>query len=275
MGINPKDFFMLCKSIPTNDKEKLEQFARDNNYIGNVKYDGERCIIMKTKDNLFMLSRGGNIITYKFGDITDEINCEDNFIIDGEIIAINGDFTKLQSRALTQNKIKIKELIKTIPVKYMVFDILSLNDKMVMGKPLKSRVKLLEDFMAKNFSESKHIEMCEYGEINKILGEVVKREGEGIIVKDLNASYENGKRSEAWLKYKLFKETTIMITSFTENPKGIKGITDEGIKVQIAGNNSDEVKREFESNGKALINIQYLTKSDEGKFRFPSYRGLA
>jgi len=274
--INPKDLFMLCESIPTKDKEQLQQYAENKNYIGNVKYDGERCILIKTSDKLIMLSRGGNVITYKFSEITDEINCEDNFIIDGEIISLDGDFSKLQSRALTQNRVKIKELQKTIPVTYKVFDILSLNDKVLMNKPLSERLEHLDYLFKKNFdtAEVSHIEKCEYGDINKILNEVIEKEGEGIIVKDLNATYENGKRSKGWLKYKLFKYTTITITSYEENNKGIKATTDDGIKVQISGHNTQEVLQEFENNGQATIEIQYLSQSENGKFRFPSYRQI-
>ena len=272
-----KKLFQLCESIPTKDTEQLEQYAQDNNYIGNQKYDGERCVMIKTSEKLIMVSRGGNIITYKFPDIADEINCEDNFIIDGEIISLDGDFSKLLTRALTSKPNKIKDLVNTIPVKFMVFDILSLNDKVLMNEPLSKRLESLNYLFEKNFdkAEVSKIEKCKYGDIKELWNEVIENDDEGIIVKDLNATYENGKRSKGWLKYKNFKETTITITSLTDNPKGVRGETDEGIKVQIAGNNADEVKREFENKGEATINIQYLSQSENGKFRFPSYRGLA
>ena len=275
--INPKDLFMLCESIPTKDTEQFERYTQDKNYIGNRKYDGERCLIIKTSDKLIMVSRGGNVITYKFPEIADEINCEDNFIIDGEVVtSLNDDFSNLLTRALTQDKNKIKNLVNTIPVKFMCFDILSLNDKVLMNKPLRERLEYLDYLFKKNFdsAEVSHIEKCEYGDIKELWNEVIEKNQEGIIIKDLNATYENGKRSKGWIKLKNFKETTITITSFTENPKGIKGETDEGIKVQIAGNNADEVKREFENNGQATIQIQYLSKSENGKFRFPSYRQI-
>ena len=274
MAINPKDLFQLCESIPTKDTEQLEQYAQDENYIGNQKFDGERAVIIKTSDKLIMLSRGGNIITYKFPDITDGISCEDNFIIDGEIISLNGDFSNLLTRALTQDRNKIKNLVNTIPVKFMVFDILSLNDKVLMNEPLRNRVEILKGFMDKNFSGNDKLEMCKYGNIKELLAEVIENDDEGIIVKDLNATYENGKRSKGWLKYKNFKETTITITSYTDNPKGIRGETDDGIKIQIAGSNTTEVLREFDSKGYATINIQYLSQSENGKFRFPSFRNV-
>jgi len=276
MAINPKELFQLCESIPTKDTAQLEQYAQDENYIGNQKFDGERCIMIKTSEKLIMLSRGGNIITYKFPDIADGVSCEDNFIIDGEIISLNGDFSNLLTRALTSNPIKIKELVNSIPVKYMVFDILSLNDKVLMNEPLRNRVEILKGLMDKNFSENDKLEMCKYGDIKELWNEVIENDDEGIIVKDLNASYEANKRSKGWLKYKNFKETTITITSYTENNAGIRGETDEGIKVQIAGGNTQAVLNEFENKGYATINIQYLSQSkSNGKFRFPSYRGLA
>jgi len=276
MTSNSKELFQLCESIPTKDTEQFERYTQDKNYIGNRKYDGERALLIKTNDKLIMLSRGGNVITYKFPEITDEINCEDNFIIDGEIVTLNDDFSNLLTRALTQDKNKIKNLVNTIPVKYIVFDILSLNDKVLMNEPLSERLESLDYLFKKNFdkAEVSHIEKCEYGNIKELWNEVIEKNQEGIIIKDLNATYENGKRSKGWIKFKNFKETTITITSLTDNPKGVRGETDEGIKVQIAGNNADEVKREFENNGYATINIQYLSQSENGKFRFPSYRNV-
>ena len=273
--VNPKELFQLCESIPTKDTEQLNQYATDKNYIGNQKFDGERCIMIKTNEDLIMLNRGGNVITYKFPDITENISCEDNFIIDGEIISLNGDFSNLLTRALTQNKEKIKDLVNTIPVKFMVFDILRLNDKVLMNEPLRNRVEILKGFMDKNFNNNDKVEVCKYGDIKELWEEVIKNDDEGIIIKDLNATYENGKRSKGWLKYKNFKEATITITSFTENNKGIRGETDEGIKIQIAGSNTAEVLNEFENKGCATINIQYLSQSkSNGKYRFISYRGL-
>ena len=74
----------------------------------------------------------------------------------------------------------------------------------------------------------------------------------------------------------MYLHATKYFSSFSENPKGIRGETDEGVKVQIAGSNTDEVRQEFDSKDYATINIQYLSQSkSNGKFRFPSYRGLA
>ena len=33
MAINPKDLFMLCESIPTNDKEQLQEYCENKSYI--------------------------------------------------------------------------------------------------------------------------------------------------------------------------------------------------------------------------------------------------
>ena len=74
--------------------------------------------------------------------------------------------------------------------------------------------------------------------------------------------------------YKLFKETTITITGYTENPKGIRATDSEGNAVQIAGFQSNEVKQKLHQNGYVTIAIQYLQKTKENRFRFISYRGL-
>jgi DNA ligase-1 len=264
---NPKDLFMLCGSVT----EKELKNYKNNSFIANVKYDGCRMMCIKKGEDIIMFSRNGNIITYKFPEVLEEVKkIEGDFIIDGEIISFCGNFNKLQKRALTKNLNKIKQLVNEIPVRFMVFDILSYKGDYIIDKPLKERIKLLRDL----FIDNNYIQMCEYGDIDKLLKEVIDKNGEGIIIKNLNGVYEPSKRSNNWLKYKLFKETTITITGYTENFKGIRATTDEGIAVQIGGFQSNEVKNILDSKGYCDINIQYLSKSDEGKFRFPSYRNI-
>jgi ATP-dependent DNA ligase len=266
--IQPKDLFMLCGSITETE---LDKYKNNNSFLANEKFDGCRCICVKNKDNLILFSRGGNIISYKFSEITDELKkIKDDFIIDGEIISYDGDFSKLQRRVATKDLTKIKELQKIISCKFMVFDILSLNNNPLMNKPLSERINVLRSL----FNDSESVKMVEYGEIKPILEKVIENNGEGIIVKDMGGCYES-KRSDNWLKYKLFKETTITITGFTENPKGIRATDNEGNAVQIAGRNADEVKEVLESDGFAHILVQYLQKTKENKLRFISYRGLA
>ena len=269
----PKDIFMLCESIKTEG----ELFNLDTGkYKANYKFDGERVIAVKKGEDIVLFNRLGNIITYKFSEVVNDLrHIPKDFMIDGEIISMDNDFNKLQRRALTKQLDKIKQLEKEIPVKYMIFDIISIGDNILMRKPLRERLTYLNELLDELISDSNHLELVEYGEIKDLLNRAIENDGEGIVVKNMEGEYES-RRSRNWFKYKLFKETTITITSYTENNAGIRVTDEKGfIACQIAGFQSREVKELIDKRGYCNINIQYLSKSNEGKYRFPSYRGIA
>lgn len=115
--------------------------------------------------------------------------------------------------------------------------------------------------------------MAEYKPIKEMLEQAHKEDREGVVVKALNMPYLH-KRSRAFLKCKFFEETTIKICRYTENPKGIRAEDDEGNALQIAGSQCEEVKRLLDTQKEVEINIQFLEKTIEGRYRFISYRGL-
>jgi len=265
----PKDIFMLCESI--QEPSELAKLDRTR-YKANIKYDGERVMSVKRGSEIILFNRRGNIITKKFNEVVEAFKkIPSDFMIDGEIIDFSNNFNLLSRRALTKDLDKIKALEQEIPVKFMAFDILSYNNKNVMNEPLTKRNEILNDILKENTSQN--LEVVEYGEIDEMLDKAKRENGEGIVIKDMNGVYES-KRSKNWIKHKLFHETTLTITGYTENPKGIRATDNKENAVQISGYQSDEVKNLLDSVGYCEVFIQYLSQSAEGRYRFPSYRGL-
>jgi len=266
--VNTKDIFMLCNSC--QDEKELANFDR-NKWKANTKFDGHRVMAIKKDEDIILFNRNGNIVTRKFKEVAEGMKGLKNCMIDGEIISIDGDFNRLQKRALTKDLGKLAILEKEIPVKLMVFDILVLENKVIRNEPLRQRLIYLRELLKDNKNES--IELVEYGEIDEMLIKAIESKGEGIVIKDMEASYE-AKRSKNWLKHKLFSETTITITGFTENPAGIRATDDKGNICQIAGHNTIEVLAKMKEQGYCEIRVQYLEKTKENRLRFPSYKGV-
>ena len=109
--------------------------------------------------------------------------------------------------------------------------------------------------------------------------EIAKAEGrEGIVLKRMDYSYATG-RSSRWLKLKFFKEAEFEAIKYTENPSGIRVEDKDGNSCQIQKEWRDEdkinvIKNLIDKEGKAIILIQYLNKTEDGRYRFPSFRGL-
>jgi len=264
-----KKVFMLCQSTT---EEESKNFA-DTDYQAQIKYDGERIIAVIIDKEVILINRRGKICNLHFQEIVEDLKVLPNCIIDGEIISLDDDFSKLMKRAMTKTPSKLIPLQTEVPIKYMVFDVLGIGKATnKINLPLRDRITELNGLF--HGLEFKHTEIAKYGNIPNMLIQAHEEKREGLIIKNLNALYE-GRRSEGWKKLKFFQETTLIVTKFTENPKGIRVEDDKGNACQIAGEQCNEVKEKINSNGSAEIYIQYLTQNTEThRFRFPSYRGL-
>jgi len=265
-----KNCFQLCNSITEQEALQINHSdIKEASYLANIKFDGCRIISIKESDDIILLNRRGHICNKSFPEILEQLKTiKENFIIDGEIISLNDDFTQLQKRALTKDIHKIKKLVQEIPVKYMLFDILKFADKEVTSYQQTNRIELLKEFKG-----LKHIEIAEFKPIAEMIKQAKAEDRDGIIVKDMTATY-HGDRNDNWRKCKFFEEENIKVIKYTENPKGIRAEDDKGNAVQIAGEQSKEVKEAINKNGFAEIIIQFLEKTEDNRYRFPSFRGL-
>jgi len=271
MGLT-KDVFMLCKGMTTDEAEKITpQHSDYQKYTANIKFDGERIIAVVLNGDVILMNRNGKICNFNFKEVVEDLKPLGDCILDGEIISRDDDFTKLMTRARVSNPIKLKEREKSVPIRYMVFDVLKIGDNDLRTRDLKIRVDYLKTHLKD--LQSENVEIAEYNNIDVMLEKAKREDREGIIAKDLTGKYES-RRSEDWLKIKFFKETTFKAIAYTPNPKGIKVEDELGRSVQIAGQQHEEVKNILDNCGEVEINIQYLSQSSNGNYRFPSYRGL-
>ena len=260
---------MLCGSIT---KEELNTLKGD--YQANIKFDGERMIAIKKGKDVFLVNRRGREKSHIYPEITRELKRGDkDFILDGEIITTDGLFNSLQHRVNLSKDYMIKEAEKTYPIKYMVFDVLSVGKNNLINKPLKERIKEWENISFKIVGNEFRVMMCAYESIKECLEYAESTKQEGIVIKNMNGLYEQ-KRSKNWLKLKFFQETNLRVIQYVENNKGIR-VEDEKLNaVQISGKQHLEVKKQIDKKGYCWINIQYLEKTKGDRYRFPSYRGV-
>jgi ATP-dependent DNA ligase len=260
--ITKKDI-MLCESITEPELQSL-----NGEYLANIKFDGERILAIKNKDDVFILNRAGRIKNKIYPEIAEQIKeLDGDFILDGEIITSDGLFNSLQHRSNLSDLSKIEKARTDYPIKFMVFDILFLNGIDLRHKPLKERINLLQN----NFSA--RLCLVRYQPIDEALSFAKLHKLEGIVIKDMLSVYE-GRRSRSWLKLKLFKQADMRAVRYTINNAGLR-LEDEGLNaVQCSGNQSDEVKRAIDEKGWCDIVIQYLEKTKDNRYRFISFVGV-
>ena len=234
-----KHYFMLCDSITKEDRHKL-----NGNYQANTKFDGERIIAVKKGQDVFLINRRGREKGFIYPEVVNDLkNIDFDFIIDGEVITLDGKFNSLQFRSNLGDKEKIKKAVIENPVVFMVFDVINIKGQDIRLKPLSERIKHFEDFMFPVTKDTKlSVMFVAYEDVEKCLAYAEEKQLEGIVIKDMSSIYEH-RRSHFWIKLKLFKEEEYKFVRYTENPKGIR-VEDEMLNaVQVAGYHSEAVKK--------------------------------
>ena len=203
----------------TGIKVIFERFA-DTPFTCEYKYDGFRGQIHYYKNKTQIFSRNLEDMTETYPDIVEFIDnfikesAEKNnkhinsFILDCEMVAYDKKNDKiLPFQQLTTRSRKNVDLSTiTIHVCMFCFDILLLNDEILINKTLRERRKYLyETFTESQYIQfAKHLDSNDEQEMEAFMTESVNAGCEGLIVKaiDKNSEYMPGQRNFNWLKLK-------------------------------------------------------------------------
>ncbi len=209
------------------DLEKL--FSRlGSGLIVQPKYDGLRVQIhyskkglgnhmqeygfIESRDCVRLFSRNMTNITDMFPDIIKEVEKfrVDSVVIDSEVIGVDplsGKFLAFQDTIQRKRKYGVVGKSKQIPVKVFCFDLLYLNGKSYLDKPIEKRLGSLKKVLVGCKSET--MVMAESPQITELKTLKSKfdqyhKEGlEGLIAKKAGGFYEPGTRNFDWIKYKV------------------------------------------------------------------------
>jgi DNA ligase 1 len=244
--------FMLAS--PAQDAEEaLSYFERA---AVEDKYDGIRAqahIGGKQDPRVRLFSRTLDEISQSFPELPPALRAfSDPLILDGEILAWSPDtaqalaFAELQKR-LGRKKVS-EEMLRTVPVVYMAFDVLYGGGELLIEKPLQDRRKILEQAFA---AVAKDGFIVEYETENpqgalvfeptigtqskvprvvlapaltadspenleQIFAAARERGNEGLMIKDVNSSYTPGRRGKSWLKLKKELATLDVVVTAVE-----------------------------------------------------------
>lgn len=188
------------------------------------KLDGIRALCY-VNSGLRFYSRNQRDITAEYPEFTfrDAINAK-TAILDGEIIVL--DKSSSPRFSLWQ---------QGYDAVYVVFDILMLNGKSLIGLLLTERKKILEKVVGKG----PHIEVCFFTTNGKALWqEMLKRDMEGVMAKQENSLYYPGARSAVWLKIKAYKSMEALILGYTSGKRKIASLVlgvNRGKKLEYIG----------------------------------------
>ncbi len=179
-------------------------------WLAERKWDGIRGQIIIRDGELFVWSRGEELVTDKFPEFQDLTEALPNgTVLDGEIIPFkNGkplSFSTMQTRISRKNV--SKAILKSAPIVMIAYDILELNGEDLREKPQVERRKLLEQLLQNHPTEKLLIsELVDFSNWNDLVKERLKsRENnvEGLMLKRKDSTYKIGRKKGDWWKWKV------------------------------------------------------------------------
>ncbi len=297
---------------PMLAKVAKKPIDRDD-WLHEIKWDGVRAIVYygwTGKQSVSISSRSGKNLTERFPELQSmTLNCT-TAILDGEIIGVeNGknSFKKVASRVHLDNKMKTEYLAKHDPCTFVAFDLLALNGEDIMRKQLITRKELLalvlsEETETEAYFTTSYIE----GAGESLYEQAVDAGMEGVMAKKMDSIYQQGVRSDSWLKVKPQKKMECVVIGWKngesyreklgalyiaeETEKGLiyRGKVGSGISLSELDNlrqTLDSLKTDFTLPTPDLepfnavkpelkISVAYFDITEDGMFRFPSFKGV-
>lgn len=174
------------------------------------KWDGIRAQLIRRRDAVHLWSRGEELITHRFPEITAAAtHLPDGTVLDGEVLAFRDDrpmpFSALQQRIGRQKQ--VAQMSRSVPVVFMTYDILEADGADVRARPLDERRNLLERVLETHgggvlrpspaLQEASWVTLAEQRTQSRTLGV------EGLMIKRKSSAYGVGRKRGDWWKWKI------------------------------------------------------------------------
>jgi DNA ligase-1 len=204
-GSRPYPFFLAS---PLEDPpESLGDIA---DWQAEWKWDGIRAQLVRRGGEVFLWSRGEELITERFPEIVAAAaRLPDRVVLDGEILAWDDEagvqpFGVLQTR-IGRTKLS-KKLLESTPVRFLVYDLLEREGADLRAQPIAERRRQLEALLA-NVAPPVMlggvVEAATWAELAQLREGARERRVEGLMLKKRDSAYGTGRTRGAWWKWKI------------------------------------------------------------------------
>lgn len=280
-----------------------------------LKWDGVRAITY-VADGVRATSRLGNDITKRYPELAglSRLLGSHRAVLDGEVVAFNDEgqpsFELLQRRMHVAGEADVRRLTRSVPVSYVVFDVLHLDGENAMPRPYEQRRGLLESLELSG--DSVHVPEYFRQGGTALLDATRERGLEGLVAKQLHSPYLPGRRTRTWRKVKHTSTQDVVVAGWKPgqgarsggigslligvyDEQGLRyaghvgtGFTErtlahmERLLRPLESTNSpylDDIPREFTKDAHwvepSLVGeVAYASWTKDGRLRAPVWRGL-
>ncbi|HLT09033.1 MAG TPA: ATP-dependent DNA ligase [Cyclobacteriaceae bacterium] len=191
------------------------------------KLDGIRGQIVVRNGELFVWSRGEDLLTDKFPEFASlNTSLPDGTVIDGEIIPWKDGkplpFQVMQTRIGRKNL--SPKYLKEAPLVMVCFDLLEWEGRDLRPQPIEERRKLLEKIVAEHQDEnlilSETLNINTWDEVAIFRKDAREQYCEGVMLKRKSSPYETGRRRGNWWKWKTDPMTVDGVLLYAQSGHG-------------------------------------------------------
>jgi bifunctional non-homologous end joining protein LigD len=200
---------MECLAVP--------KLLDGTQWVYELKLDGYRAIGIKSDHAVRLLSRRNNSFNRQYPLIVEALSeLSEETVVDGEVVALDQsgfpNFNLLQNYRSEASRIH-----------FFIFDLLIYKGRDLTRLPLIERRELLGSLPKFNSGRIRITDFLQASAADML--HAVRQQGlEGIIGKRKDSLYEPGKRSGAWIKYRVNRAQELVIGGYIPGSHGLDSI---------------------------------------------------
>lgn len=209
------------------------------------KYDGIRCQLHRGEGEVRLFSRDLKTISHQFPEVVEAAAAlGPGLILDGEVLAMREGrvlpFSALQTRLGRLNP--SAALREQVPVVYVAWDVLHLDDTTLLDVPLRERRTALESLrLGQGFALAHQEQAIGAARLDALFDEARSRLNEGLMCKDPDSPYLPGRRGLYWLKLKRPLDTLDCVVIGAERGNGRRRDVLSDVTFGVRVDDSDEL----------------------------------
>lgn len=203
-------------------------YIPDNSeYIYQVKWDGVRMLSYVEGNQVRLINKRLNPRTIQYPELQQlpQLLSGHNAILDGEIIILKDgqpSFPSVLRRDQCSASKTISYWSQRLPITYMLFDIIYLDELDLSQLPFLERHNLLVQTL--DF-DSPFLHLVDnFGEGRSLFEAVKANDMEGVVAKKVNSLYLPGKHHREWLKIKYRRSLNCVIGGYTMRDQQVNSL---------------------------------------------------
>lgn len=205
----------------------IEELTPLSDWQAEYKWDGIRGQIIKRAGEVFIWSRGEELVTDQFAEIAATAQqWNGDFVLDGEILVIKEgavlNFSELQKRL--NRKTLSKKLLADTPAGVYTYDLLEWQGEDLRERPLQERRALLEmlvgNYPYANIRLSPIVDAADPESLRRLRENARERNSEGLMLKHRQSVYHTGRKKGDWWKWKIDPLTIDAVLIYAQKGSG-------------------------------------------------------